>query len=280
MAKADETGRARNSRPGATSGALPGRDPHVHPAARSSPASPPCRFTGHTPGHSGYMIASGKDCLLIWGDIVHVPEIQIPATGSDHRLRHRPGAGRGHAQAGLRHGGDRPARRWPGCTCISRLPAPGPPRRGLRHGERRLVPGDVAPGGVDRRLERRGRGRMCPDPLAVRGEAWQVAGKSNQWRRWACSHPAGRSRSRRRRPGISGTARKAGELRLQRCNACRQGYFPPRPFCPHARQPRRRRCSRPAARAALSLCHQPPARARLHAALRDRRRRSSTRARA
>lgn len=33
---------------------------------------------GHTPGHSGYMISSGNDSLLIWGDIVHVPEIQVP----------------------------------------------------------------------------------------------------------------------------------------------------------------------------------------------------------
>ena len=33
---------------------------------------------GHTPGHSGYMISSGRDSLLIWGDIVHVPEIQVP----------------------------------------------------------------------------------------------------------------------------------------------------------------------------------------------------------
>ncbi len=33
---------------------------------------------GHTPGHSGYMIASGNHSLLIWGDIVHVPEIQVP----------------------------------------------------------------------------------------------------------------------------------------------------------------------------------------------------------
>jgi glyoxylase-like metal-dependent hydrolase (beta-lactamase superfamily II) len=33
---------------------------------------------GHTPGHSGYMIASGKDSLLVWGDIVHVPEVQVP----------------------------------------------------------------------------------------------------------------------------------------------------------------------------------------------------------
>ena len=26
---------------------------------------------------------------------------------------------------------------------------------------------------------------------------------------------------------------RAGELRLQRCNACQKAYFPPRPFCPH-----------------------------------------------
>jgi uncharacterized OB-fold protein len=25
---------------------------------------------------------------------------------------------------------------------------------------------------------------------------------------------------------------KAGELRLQRCNSCKEAYFPPRPFCP------------------------------------------------
>jgi glyoxylase-like metal-dependent hydrolase (beta-lactamase superfamily II) len=33
---------------------------------------------GHTPGHSGYMIESGGKSLLIWGDIVHVPEVQVP----------------------------------------------------------------------------------------------------------------------------------------------------------------------------------------------------------
>jgi glyoxylase-like metal-dependent hydrolase (beta-lactamase superfamily II) len=32
---------------------------------------------GHTPGHTGYMISSGNDSLLIWGDIVHVPDIQV-----------------------------------------------------------------------------------------------------------------------------------------------------------------------------------------------------------
>lgn len=44
----------------------------VFPGVRSMP------LHGHTPGHSGYMISSGKDTLLIWGDIVHVPEIQVP----------------------------------------------------------------------------------------------------------------------------------------------------------------------------------------------------------
>ncbi|MDQ2804751.1 MAG: MBL fold metallo-hydrolase [Pseudomonadota bacterium] len=32
---------------------------------------------GHTPGHSGYLVASGSEQLLIWGDIIHVPEIQV-----------------------------------------------------------------------------------------------------------------------------------------------------------------------------------------------------------
>lgn len=33
---------------------------------------------GHTPGHTGYKVSSGQDSLLVWGDIVHVPEIQVP----------------------------------------------------------------------------------------------------------------------------------------------------------------------------------------------------------
>ena len=32
---------------------------------------------GHTPGHTGYMISSGADSLLIWGDIVHAPALQF-----------------------------------------------------------------------------------------------------------------------------------------------------------------------------------------------------------
>lgn len=33
---------------------------------------------GHTPDHSGYRIASGNDQVLIWTDIVHMPQIQFP----------------------------------------------------------------------------------------------------------------------------------------------------------------------------------------------------------
>lgn len=33
---------------------------------------------GHTPGHSAYRISSGAEELLIWGDVVHYPELQIP----------------------------------------------------------------------------------------------------------------------------------------------------------------------------------------------------------
>jgi glyoxylase-like metal-dependent hydrolase (beta-lactamase superfamily II) len=31
---------------------------------------------GHTPGHTTFLISSGDDQLLIWGDTVHVPEVQ------------------------------------------------------------------------------------------------------------------------------------------------------------------------------------------------------------
>tara|TARA_B000000475_G_scaffold63041_1_gene50300 strand:- start:1262 stop:1888 length:627 start_codon:yes stop_codon:yes gene_type:complete len=34
-------------------------------------------LSGHTPGHTGYMIESQNDSLLVWGDICHVPDIQV-----------------------------------------------------------------------------------------------------------------------------------------------------------------------------------------------------------
>ena len=38
---------------------------------------------GHTPGHTAYLVASGNDQLMIWGDTVHVPEVQtaFPSAG-------------------------------------------------------------------------------------------------------------------------------------------------------------------------------------------------------
>lgn len=36
---------------------------------------------GHTPGHTGYVIADGDESALIWGDIIHAPAIQFPRPG-------------------------------------------------------------------------------------------------------------------------------------------------------------------------------------------------------
>jgi glyoxylase-like metal-dependent hydrolase (beta-lactamase superfamily II) len=78
MAKADETSRQRNFQ-AARDQIAPYRDRtrtfetgEVFPGVTAMP------FPGHTPGHTGYLIASEGQSLLIWGDIVHVPEIQIP----------------------------------------------------------------------------------------------------------------------------------------------------------------------------------------------------------
>lgn len=32
---------------------------------------------GHTPGHSGFLVVSGSEKLLVWGDIVNAPEVQL-----------------------------------------------------------------------------------------------------------------------------------------------------------------------------------------------------------
>ncbi len=43
--------------------ALPGISAHPQP--------------GHTPGHTGWLLSSGREALLIWGDIVHVAGVQL-----------------------------------------------------------------------------------------------------------------------------------------------------------------------------------------------------------
>lgn len=45
----------------------------------NSDAAPGIRavpLPGHTPGHTGYMVESGSEQMLIWGDIFHVPDVQ------------------------------------------------------------------------------------------------------------------------------------------------------------------------------------------------------------
>jgi glyoxylase-like metal-dependent hydrolase (beta-lactamase superfamily II) len=33
---------------------------------------------GHTPGHSSYLVSSGSEKMLVWGDIVHFHAVQLP----------------------------------------------------------------------------------------------------------------------------------------------------------------------------------------------------------
>ena len=38
----------------------------------------PVPLPGHTPGHTGYLIEDGGARLLIWADVMHVPDVQAP----------------------------------------------------------------------------------------------------------------------------------------------------------------------------------------------------------
>ncbi|TCT13548.1 glyoxylase-like metal-dependent hydrolase (beta-lactamase superfamily II) [Tepidamorphus gemmatus] len=51
---------------------LIGDDEEVMPGLRS------IGLPGHTPGHTGFVVHSGPDTLLIWGDIVHSALLQVP----------------------------------------------------------------------------------------------------------------------------------------------------------------------------------------------------------
>ena len=61
QATAPYRGRIRTVADGET---LPGISAHLQP--------------GHTPGHTCWLLQSGNDKLLIWGDIVHLPSVQVP----------------------------------------------------------------------------------------------------------------------------------------------------------------------------------------------------------
>jgi glyoxylase-like metal-dependent hydrolase (beta-lactamase superfamily II) len=45
-------------------------------SAAPAPGIEAVPLPGHTPGHTGFALGSGADRLLIWGDVMHSPEIQ------------------------------------------------------------------------------------------------------------------------------------------------------------------------------------------------------------
>jgi glyoxylase-like metal-dependent hydrolase (beta-lactamase superfamily II) len=47
------------------------REGEVFPGVTALP------IPGHTPGHTAYVIADGGESMIVWGDTVHVPEIQV-----------------------------------------------------------------------------------------------------------------------------------------------------------------------------------------------------------
>jgi len=55
----------------------------IHQETEVAPAIFSVPLPGHTPGHTGYKLGSGKDSILVWGDIVHLPHIQtaLPQAG-------------------------------------------------------------------------------------------------------------------------------------------------------------------------------------------------------
>src|SRR5262249_20321147 len=55
-----------------------GRVRRIAPSGPVVPGIEAIALPGHTVGHTGYMISSGNNRLLIWGDIVHSATIQFP----------------------------------------------------------------------------------------------------------------------------------------------------------------------------------------------------------
>lgn len=45
---------------------------------------------GHTPGHSTWLVRSGTGQMIVWGDLAHVPEIQVARPGVSMSFDHDP----------------------------------------------------------------------------------------------------------------------------------------------------------------------------------------------
>lgn len=57
--------------------AAAGRVRRVVDGAEVVPGMTAVALPGHTPGHTGFRLASGSEQLLIWGDVVHVQALQL-----------------------------------------------------------------------------------------------------------------------------------------------------------------------------------------------------------
>jgi glyoxylase-like metal-dependent hydrolase (beta-lactamase superfamily II) len=55
----------------------PYADRRRHAAGEVFPGVTALPIPGHTPGHTAYIVASGGETMMIWGDTCHVPEIQL-----------------------------------------------------------------------------------------------------------------------------------------------------------------------------------------------------------
>ena len=51
---------------------------HTLTSAPAAPGITPVPLPGHTPGHTGFRIKDGDAALLIWGDVIHLQDIQGP----------------------------------------------------------------------------------------------------------------------------------------------------------------------------------------------------------
>ena len=120
--------------------------------------------SGHTPGHTAFVIASGSGRLFFQGDVSNVPDLFLRNPDWQVMFDSEPEQAAADAPAHLRHGGGRedPRRRLP-------LPVPRPRlhregRHRLPAGAGGLEPGDVKQG--IRGCTGGGRLRPIPDLLA------------------------------------------------------------------------------------------------------------------
>ena len=85
---------------------------------------------GHTPGHTNWLIQSGGERLLIWGDIVHLASVQMARPEAHAGLRRRYQIWRAPPASGCSPmGRERTARASPARTSGSRLWPRGARRR-------------------------------------------------------------------------------------------------------------------------------------------------------